>query len=255
VRSRERAKVDAETRARSWYHAIQAAICDVIEPWLYGTVVRATRYPSYFDFNLVRVERAPELGVDELEYFADGALAGLVHRRVDFELVAAGERFRAALEARGWLSTRLLWMVHEDRSPTVTDDRIEEVSYDAVTELRIAWHREDFPDQEATGYFSQAAEVGEIRGARVLALREHGAPVAFAQFVREGDEAEITHVYVKPEWRGAGRGAAITSAAIAAIGHVEDLWICADDEDRPKNLYARLGFRPVWTSMQFTRLP
>jgi hypothetical protein len=29
----------------------------------------------------------------------------------------------------------------------------------------------------------------------------------------------------------------------------------ADDEDRPKELYARLGFRPVYTAMEFTRLP
>ena len=26
---------------------------------------------------------------------------------------------------------------------------------------------------------------------------------------------------------------------------MEHLWICADDEDRPKQLYTRLGFRPV----------
>ena len=43
-------------RARDWHHATQAAVCDVLEPWAHGTVVRATRYPSYFDFNLVRVE-------------------------------------------------------------------------------------------------------------------------------------------------------------------------------------------------------
>jgi hypothetical protein len=34
-----------------------------------------------------------------------------------------------------------------------------------------------------------------------------------------------------------------------------DLWIVADDEDRPKELYARLGFRPAWTAMEFQRLP
>jgi GNAT superfamily N-acetyltransferase len=174
---------------------------------------------------------------------------------VDFELVAAAERFRAALEERGWLSMRLLWMLHEGEPASASDDRVGEVPYGAVNDLRIAWHREDFPDQDATGYFSEAGEVAELRGARVLAMREHGVPVAFTQFVRAGDEAEITHVYVHPESRGAGRGTAITRAAIAAVGDVDDLWICADDEDRPKNLYARLGFRPAWRSMQFTLLP
>ena len=47
----------------------------------------------------------------------------------------------------------------------------------------------------------------------------------------------------------------MTRAAIEAAGDVRDLWIVADDEDRPKDLYARLGFRPVWTSMEATRWP
>jgi hypothetical protein len=29
----------------------------------------------------------------------------------------------------------------------------------------------------------------------------------------------------------------------------------ADDEDRAKDLYARLGFRPVWRSMECTLWP
>ena len=47
----------------------------------------------------------------------------------------------------------------------------------------------------------------------------------------------------------------MTRAAIEAAGDVRDLWIVADDEDRPKELYARLGFRPAWTTMEFTRWP
>jgi hypothetical protein len=47
----------------------------------------------------------------------------------------------------------------------------------------------------------------------------------------------------------------MTRAAIEAAGDVRDLWIAADDEDRPKQRYAHLGFRPVWTAMEFLRLP
>jgi predicted GNAT family acetyltransferase len=79
--------------------------------------------------------------------------------------------------------------------------------------------------------------------------------VAFAQIERDGEAAEITQVYVRPEYRGDGRATAITRAAIEAAGDVSDLWIVADDEDRPKHLYARLGFRPAWTTMEFLRLP
>ena len=47
----------------------------------------------------------------------------------------------------------------------------------------------------------------------------------------------------------------MTRAAIEAAGDVDDLWIVADDEGRPKELYARLGFRPAWTSIEFLRVP
>ncbi len=48
-------------RLRSWRHATHAAICDIARPWACGTVVRASRYPRYWDFNLVRVERECEM--------------------------------------------------------------------------------------------------------------------------------------------------------------------------------------------------
>ena len=86
-------------------------------------------------------------------------------------------------------------------------------------------------------------------------MREGGEPVAFAQLERIGSAAEITHVYVRSEYRGAGRGTAMTRAAIEAASDVRDLWIVADDEDRPKELYGRLGFRPAWMTMQFLRPP
>ena len=50
-------------------------------------------------------------------------------------------------------------------------------------------------------------------------------------------------------------GTALTRAAIGAAGRVRDLWIIADDEGRPKELYARLGFRPAWRMIEFLRRP
>jgi GNAT superfamily N-acetyltransferase len=89
----------------------------------------------------------------------------------------------------------------------------------------------------------------------VLTVREGGVPVAFAQLERVGAAAEIAQVYVHPEYRGGGRGTAMTRAAIEAAGDVRDLWIVADDDDRPKELYVRLGFRAAWTTAEVTLWP
>ena len=242
-------------RARAWHRAALAAACDLMVPWEHGTVVRASRYPTYFDLNAVRVEDAAPPGTDVLVAFADEALAGLAHRRVDFEVAAAGDRLRPGFEARGWRATRLVWMRHGGETPPGEDVAVTEVPYDAVRELRHAWHREDFPDQDPEVHYADAREVSLRRRVQVLAVLDDGAPVAFAQLERAGDAAEIAQVYVAPEYRGGGRGTALTRAAIAAAGDVRDLWIIADDEDRPKLLYARLGFRPAWTALEFLLLP
>ena len=72
----------------------------MIAPWAHGTVVRATRHPSYFDYNLVRVEEDPGMSLEALVAFADEALAGLAHRRFDFDEVVTVAR-RAAPRLRG----------------------------------------------------------------------------------------------------------------------------------------------------------
>ena len=246
---------EVEARARAWRHSAHAAVCDVIEPWAHGTVVRATRYPSYFDYNLVRVEEDPGMSLEDLVAFADEALAGLAHRRFDFDEVAVGDALRPGFQAIGWKTVRLIWMHHELPPPPGPDIVVREVPYDAVHELRVAWHGEDFADESAAAYHEQARAVAMTREVRVLAVHDGDRPIAFAQLELDGDAAEVGQVYVHPDYRGGGRGTAMTRAAIEAAGDVRDLWIVADDEDRPKELYARLGFRPVWTAMEATRWP
>lgn len=231
-------------------------MCDVIEPWAHGTIVRATRYPRYYDLNLVRVEEDPGMSVDELVAVADEALAGYEHRRFDIEAIDFAERVRPEFDARGWRTTRLLWMRFEGELPPAAPAGVEEVRYEVAEGLRSTWHYEDHPGQDEGDFPSQAREVAERRGAQVLAMFEGGEPIAYAQLERSRTGAEITQVYVHPSFRGGGRGTAMTSAAIlAAARDADDLWITADDEDRPKELYARLGFRPVWTTMELTRWP
>jgi ribosomal protein S18 acetylase RimI-like enzyme len=247
---------EASARAVAWRRDHLTRICDVYEPWEHGIIARASRYPDYYEFNLLVVAEEPELTVDELVQLSDRALAGLRHRRIDFEDVAAGDARRAEFEARGWRAMRLLWMRHESPVQSAeTDVEVVEVSYEAADELRRRWDREDFPGQDPGDYPAQAREVSERRGVQVLAVRNGDHPIAFAQLERAGDAAEITHVYVDPDHRGRGRGTAMTTAAIHAAADVRDLWITANDEGRAKHLYARLGFVPAARTMELTLWP
>jgi GNAT superfamily N-acetyltransferase len=234
---------------------VQALVCDVLEPWEHGTIVRATEFPSYYDFNVVRVESDPGMTVPELIAFADEALAPLEHRRIDFEDAPAAEPLRPEFEAHGWLSERLVWMLHEEPAPPASEVRVEEVPYEDVHELRVAWHLEDFPTLDPSNYLAQARIADERLGSRVFAVREGGTPVAYAQVERIRHATEIAQVFVRADQRGRGIGTAITRAAIAAAGAADSIWIVADDTGRPKELYKRLGFRPAWTAVELLRLP
>ncbi len=241
--------------ALALYRSRHASICDVIEPWEHGTIVRAGAYPDYWDFNLIRVENDPAMSVAELIEFAEGPLGDLRHRRFDFERIDVAEPLRPDFEAAGWVALRLLWMHHGGGAPSSGDVAVREVPYDDVIDLRVAWHQEDFPEQDPRRYQENARLVSRHLGARVFAVHAGGRPVAFAQLDGDGAAAEITQVYVHPDERGNGIGTSLTASVMEVAKDVGDLWICADDEDRPKDLYARLGFRPALTTMEFTLMP
>ena len=83
------------------------------------------------------------MSLEALVAFADEALAGLEHRRFDFDDVAAADALRPGFKAIGWKTVRLVWMHHESPPPPGPDIVVREVPYDAVHELRVAWHGED----------------------------------------------------------------------------------------------------------------
>jgi GNAT superfamily N-acetyltransferase len=250
-----RTTADVAERALQSRRAQLAAVCDVQSPWAHGTVMRASDFPTYYDYNLLRVEDDPRMTVGELTAAADEALAPLAHRRIDFERADVAEPLRAEFHAAGWRSMRLLWMHHDASAPPQPTIDVDEVPYDEVEPLRAAWHEEDFPGRDSADYLEAAREVAMRRDVRVLVASDGGSPIGFAQLERAGDGAEITSVYVRAEHRGAGRGTALTCAGIEAAADVEDLWIVADDEDRPKELYARLGFRPACRMTEVTLWP
>ena len=159
--------------------------------------------------------------------------------------------------SRGWSADRLLWLRHEAPLPSVARAAVSEVPYDAVAHLREQWNRERRqPEEHSRAFAAQAREVALRRGLSVLAAEGAGATRRFRRARRrEGGSAEITHAYVDRARRGQGLGAALTAAAIELAGDPEDLWICADDEDRPKRSGWAAGFRDVWRSMSFELTP
>jgi GNAT superfamily N-acetyltransferase len=231
-------------------------VCDRIEPWAGGTLVRLTDVGSFWDFNLVRVETSdPGLGARSIAAVADDWLDGLAHRRIEVEDEGLGTRLRPEFQEIGYSVERILWMLREDAPPDpVPGVQVEEVGFEDTRPLNEAWLVEETIGID-TEFLDGEQKLAARRGLRVLAVMEDGAPTAYLRILRDGEDGEIDDVYCTPARRGAGLGSALLRAALRKLADegARRTYIGADDDGRPKRLYARLGFRPAWVQHTFTR--
>ena len=95
------------------------------------------------------------------------------------------------------------------------------------------------------------------RDVRVIASLEGVRPVGFAQLEYIDGSAEITHVFVSAEaprlWARHGDD---SRCGRGGRCDVENLWIVADDEDRPEGALQRAwASGPPGPATEFLRLP
>jgi ribosomal protein S18 acetylase RimI-like enzyme len=234
----------AEDKFWRWHRPWKVRICDEVRPVSHGTVFRSARYPSYWEYNCVRLERA--MDASEMIALADRELADCTHRFVEWMIPMPGSVV-ADLRQRGWMANPLVYMLHDGRALPEGRAELAGVDYDAVRELRDVWHQEDFAEHAETDAFhAQAREVAELAEARVIAAVEGDDLLGFAQVETHDGGSEVAAVFVRAERRGAGLGEALTVGAIrAGADAAPDVWICAERDNRPRRLYERLGFRVI----------
>jgi GNAT superfamily N-acetyltransferase len=247
-------------RAVAWRQLIAERVCDVVRPWEYGTVVRSSDFPSYYQYNLVQVEGGVSgLEADALAAAAEPAFEGLDHRRIEVVDVAAGERLAPGFEAMGWVAERLAFLERElpageRAAPAGTE--LEVGSFEASRPLRLAWRGESIWDDPPE--FIEVEEAAAARvGTRSVVAWSDGKPSAFSAFVVHGDTMEVELAFALPERRNGGLGAAVISRAlaVAAAEGAHHALIEADDDGDSKRLYERLGFCTTWVRYVFTRKP
>ena len=243
-------------RALAWDQALIDAVCDSVEPWAHGQIVKSSSCPDIHDVNGLIVDGDPGLGLAELSAIARDALADVRHLRIDFSDIESGRRLRPDFEEAHWKTEAGLIMHHDGSRPKAdTEVPIEPAPFEATLSLREAWHDEDSTGRPFGELADQIAAITRLCNGECYVVRDGGEPVAYSQINRVGGSCEIGQLYVRAGRRGQGLGTALTCAAIEEAGHPDDLWIGAEDEGRPKELYAQLGFEPAWRWLQALWLP
>jgi ribosomal protein S18 acetylase RimI-like enzyme len=233
-----------------------------------GACQRSIAHPfgeAFFDDGLPRVWILNELSVDADDVDADALVcaldqlyAHLPHRRAFVEHPEVGERLAPSLRQRGWLVERDVFMTLGDggdyRAVPGLAREADEAAMRAVEAETIG--EEPYGRPEVVEQLLAArSRYGSAGRGRYFVGTADGVDAAHATLYSDGAIAQIEDVGTLRAYRRRGLARAVCVAAIEAAlaaGH-ELIFIVADDDDWPKDLYARLGFRAVGRPWCFTR--
>ncbi len=233
-----------------------AATADAVRSIDAGIVVSTPSLPAVWAVNQLRLTQP--LQFEEVIDLADEQMAGFEYRQIAIEHQQAGPELERAFRAASWKVERDVVMVLSGSADRGTDTSVAgDAGEDETLELMRRWYEEDEP---TAGEVEQLVKFGhrEARtlGDRLLGVRSgDGRLVAITKLRSKERTAQVEDVYTVPEARGRGFARALIGRAVelARVGGDELIFIVADDNDWPKVLYERLGFRPVGLLWQFHR--
>jgi GNAT superfamily N-acetyltransferase len=245
-------------RALAFEEALREQGVDQIVPFRWGDAVLTPSLPHVWDFNLLRVTKrgatAAELAAEADRIQGD---AGIAHRRV----ATKDEHLAKGFAELEWETDRFVFMAYRGNAPRAADGpEVREVSRDVLLPIREALVRErPWGDDEVAVHqiLEAGARVARATGPRHFAVQVDDEVVSAADLYADGATAQVEDVVTLAPHRNRGYASAVILHAVdaALASGNEFVFLVADDEDWPKELYSRLGFEPVGRKWAFQRRP
>jgi len=251
-------------RALAFEAALRARCAERIIPFRFGRAYFNDSHPRVWYLNTLVVDGTTD--VDPGELAAEAELmhtnAGQAHRRCDVPDEAVGTQLERFFRRIGWEVNQEVVMVHRGGGDRAVDtSMVEEMAREDLLPLREEISRaEDWAidDEDAVGEVLDANRLWEQAGnARYFAVKADGSPVAAADLYSDGRIAQVEAVATLPAHRGRGHASAVVVRAVEeaqSTGH-DLVFLTADANDWPKELYARLGFEEIGMTWNFLRKP
>ncbi len=201
-----------------------------------------------------------EVDADQLVAALEDLYHGYLHRRAFVERFDTGERLARGLGRWGWLVERDVYMaLRRPRDRAAAPGLAREVDADTHRATEAATIREEpyGRDEDVVRQLvgMRAALAAAVPAARFFVGTVDGVDAAVTTLYSDGTTAQVEDVATLRDYRRRGLARAAVSAAIDAavdMGH-RFVFIVADDDDWPKDLYGRLGFDPIGRAWSFTR--
>jgi ribosomal protein S18 acetylase RimI-like enzyme len=252
-------------RIREFTRRIVAASSTAVEPFEVGTAYFNSDYPHSHSHNFMEVESAPEtISARQLAHIADRlqGRAGLDHRAIWVRDDELGKRLNGEFEAIGW-GTRehlLIMVVRREPDRVVDTTIVEQIDYETIRPLLMEMiRREPWPESESEETVAMLADrrklTAQATNLRHFGVRAEGRIVSTTDLYSDGRTAQIEDVGTLEEFRERGYARAVVTKALeVAKGEAHDLiWLVADGDGWPKELYRKLGFDALGRYWEFTR--
>jgi ribosomal protein S18 acetylase RimI-like enzyme len=224
-----------------------------------GVGVLEPSLPLRHDSNYLRVERLPlGAGARELADEADRILggAGLAHRAVMCFDTVLGEKLEPQFKELGWNVRRHIWMA-QLREPDRTPD-LSVVQEVGEADLRPGRTHEimSYPwgsEEVARQILDAKILLGRRATTRFFAVSVDGEIVSWADLYVAQGVGQVEDVATKEEHRGNGYATAVVLRAVeeARAEGADLVFLVADGDDWPKELYGKLGFDTVGRLTKF----
>lgn len=238
-------------------------------------LARAYEFLARGDMGGTRVEETPSgraVFTDELPHRLDGNYLWVDRYADPEELVAEaeqherrlifvpdpeiGDRLTPWFRQEGWRVDRHVVMA-QLREPERQADLglVRELREEDLRPARrrvLSGHR--WATEEVLAQiFAAKRLIGERVRARFFGVELGGEVVSYADLYQDGAEAQVEDVGTLPDHRDRGYASAVVLAAIASARRdgAEFVFLVADANDWPKELYGRLGFDTVGNYTKF----
>lgn len=217
-------------------------------PFAYGTALFRDEFPLVWDLNYLRVERpaAAEEIAAEAERLQAGA--GHEHRQVGGATEEEGERLRSGFEALGWEAATNLVMIHRRPADRAADTAaVREVPESVLQPARERGIRSEpwaDSDEVVRQILARQFLYDEATDVRRFAARVDGEIASYCDLYSDGRTAQVEGVMTLPDHRDRGLARAVVSRAVeeARAAGCDHVFLTAERDDWPKELYRKLGF-------------
>jgi GNAT superfamily N-acetyltransferase len=250
-------------RMLAFRRSLELRLCTRTEAFAYGTAYFNVDFPHHWDSNFLWAELSLEdVTADALASEAERVLgeAGLAHREVFTYDDPAGKRLAPRFAELGWKPDHSVTMALRRDADRPATAQVREVGFEQARPLiaevigRSPTSSSDEENDELVG-FRRLLE--ERIDARFFVAEAGGRLASMCELYTLEGVAQVESVDTLEELRGRGFARAVVSAAIdeARARGCDLIFIQADVDDWPQELYGKLGFDPVARDWVFRRPP